>query len=307
MDFYTVLSEVEDLLRSRGRVSYRALKVQYALDDERLGALREELLYAHPGKVIEDGQGLVWTAGASGTPDAERRQLTVMFCDLVGSTPLASQFDPEEWREVMRAYYETCEKVIARFDGHVANYLGDGLLIYFGYPRAHEDDAQRAVRAGLGIVEAVGQLNAVLTEKHGVSLAVRLGCHTGLVVIGELVRGTGHDDMVLGETPNIAARLQGIAAPNTLVIGALTRPAPRRPLRLRVVGHPAPQRCRRAAGGLPGALRKHRPHALGSARQRRPHPTGGSGNRAGAAREELGSRRGWPWAARPSPRRGGDR
>ena len=222
MDFYTVLSEVEDLLRSRGRVSYRALKVQYALDDERIGALREELLYAHPGKVVEDGQGLVWTAGASGTPDAERRQLTVMFCDVVGSTPLASQFDPEEWREVMRAYYETCEKVIARFDGHVANYLGDGLLVYFGYPRAHEDDAQRAVRAGLGIVEAVGQLNAVLAEKHGVSLAVRLGCHTGLVVVGELVRGMGHDDMVLGDTPNIAARLQGIAAPNTLVIGALT-------------------------------------------------------------------------------------
>lgn len=222
MDFYTVLSEVEDLLRSRGRVSYRALKVQYALDDERIGTLREELLYAHPGKVVEDGQGLVWTAGASGTPDAERRHLTVMFCDVVGSTPLASQFDPEEWREVMRAYYETCEKVIARFDGHVANYLGDGLLVYFGYPRAHEDDAQRAVRAGLGIVEAVGQLNAVLAEKYGVSLAVRLGCHTGLVVVGELVRGMGHDDMVLGDTPNIAARLQGIAAPNTLVIGALT-------------------------------------------------------------------------------------
>ena len=137
MDFYTVLREVEDLLRSRGRVSYRALKVQYALDDERIGAVREELLYAHPGKAVEDGQGLVWTAGASGTPDAERRQLTVMFCDVVGSTPMASQFDPEEWREVMRAYYETCEKVIARFDGHVANYLGDGLLVYFGFPRAH--------------------------------------------------------------------------------------------------------------------------------------------------------------------------
>jgi class 3 adenylate cyclase len=222
MDFYTVLREVEDLLRSRGRVSYRALKVQYALDDERIGALREELLYAHPGKVVEDGQGLVWIAATSGTPDAERRQLTVMFCDLVDSVPLASQFDPEEWREVMRAYYETCEKVIARFDGHVANYLGDGLLVYFGFPRAHEDDARRAVWAGLGIVEAVGQLNVVVAEKYGVSLAVRLGCHTGLVVVGELVRGMGHDDMVLGDTPNIAARLQDIAAPNTLVIGALT-------------------------------------------------------------------------------------
>jgi class 3 adenylate cyclase/predicted ATPase len=224
MDFYTVLTEVENLLRSRGRVSYRALKIHFDLDDQRLDALRTELLYAHPGTVSEDGEGLAWTTGSASTSGqgAERRQLTVMFCDLVDSTPLASQFDPEEWREVMGAYYDTCGKVIARFDGHIANYLGDGLLVYFGYPRAHEDDAQRAVRAGLGIIEAVGQLNAVVSEEHGVSLAVRLGCHTGLVVVGEAVSGTGHDDMVLGETPNIAARLQGVAEPNTLVIGALT-------------------------------------------------------------------------------------
>jgi predicted ATPase len=112
--------------------------------------------------------------------------------------------------------------VIARFDGHIAQYLGDGLLVYFGYPSAHEDDAQRAVRAGLGIIEAVGQLNTVLTARHHVSLAVRVGCHTGLVVVGDEVGATGHDDMVLGDTPNIAARLQGVAEPNTLVIGALT-------------------------------------------------------------------------------------
>lgn len=218
MDFYAELDQVVELLRSRGRVSYRALKEQFGLDDERLDALRAELLYAQSENVTADGQGLIWTAGHHG----ERRQLTMFFCDLVGSTSLASQFDPEEWREIVGAYYDTCGKVIARFDGHIAQYLGDGLLVYFGYPRAHEDDALRAVRAGLGIIEAVGQLNTVLSEQHGVSVAVRLGCHTGLVVVGDEVGGTGHGDMVLGDTPNIAARLEGVAAPNTLVIGALT-------------------------------------------------------------------------------------
>ena len=106
------------------------------------------------------------------TPDAERRQLTVLFCDLVDSTVLASQLDPEDLREVVRAYQDTCAKVIARFDGHIAQYLGDGLLVYFGYPLAHEDDAQRAVRAGLGMVEAMGQLNTRLAQERGVQLAV---------------------------------------------------------------------------------------------------------------------------------------
>lgn len=229
MDFYAVLDEVVALVRSRRRVSYQALKLNFGLDDKHLQALKEEVLYSHGATIRDEGSGFVWaeeptvapTALPSQPPEPERRHLTMMFCDLVGSTPLASQFDPEEWREIMRAYYDTCGKVIARFDGHIAQYLGDGLLVYFGYPLAHEDDAQRAVRAGLGILEAVGQLNAGLTEKHGVSLAVRLGCHTGLVVVGEL-GGTGHDDMALGETPNIAARLQGIAEPNTLVVGALT-------------------------------------------------------------------------------------
>ena len=112
-------------------------------------------------------------------PEAERRQLTVLFCDLVDSTALASQLDPEELREVVRAYQDTCAKVIARFEGHIAQYLGDGLLVYFGYPLAHEDDAQRAVRAGLGMVEALGQLNTRLAQERGVQLAVRLGIHTG--------------------------------------------------------------------------------------------------------------------------------
>ena len=123
---------------------------------------------------------------------------------------------------MVRAYQDTCAKVIARFEGHIAQYLGDGLLVYFGYPLAHEDDAQRAVRAGLGMIEALGQLNTRLGQERGVQLAVRLGCHTGLVVVGEVGGGTRQEQLALGETPNLAARLQGLAAPNTLVISAAT-------------------------------------------------------------------------------------
>src|SRR6266496_3951562 len=163
-------------------------------------------------------------AAGPNTPEAERRQLTVLFCDLVDSTVLAGRLDPEELREVVRAYQDTCAKVIARFEGHIAQYLGDGLLVYFGYPRAHEDDAQRAVRTGLGIVAALGQLNTRLERERGVQLAVRLGVHTGLVVVGEMGGGTRQEQLALGETPNLAARLQGLAAPNTVVISATTLP-----------------------------------------------------------------------------------
>jgi class 3 adenylate cyclase len=146
----------------------------------------------------------------------------VLFCDLVDSTALASQLDPEELREVVRAYQGACAKVVARFEGHIAQYLGDGLLVYFGYPLAHEDDAQRAVRAGLGLVEAMRGLNTYLKQERGVHLAVRLCIHTGLVVVGEVGGGTRQEQLALGETPNLAARLQGTAAPDTLVISAAT-------------------------------------------------------------------------------------
>src|SRR5262249_28051563 len=115
---------------------------------------------------------------AQRSPDAERRQLTVMFCDLVDSTKLSSQLDPEDWRDVVRAYQQVCTEVIQRYDGHIAQLLGDGLLIYFGYPQAHEDDPHRAVRTGLGILEAVEALNTSLEPAKGITLAVRLGIHT---------------------------------------------------------------------------------------------------------------------------------
>ncbi len=156
--------------------------------------------------------------------DGERRHLTVMFCDLAGSTSLSERLDPEELRTVVSAYQEACATAIARFDGYIAQYLGDGILVYFGYPQAHEDDAQRAVRSGLMIVEEMQQLNARLQREidANISLAVRVGIHTGLVVVGKMGGGERHEQLALGETPNVAARLQSLAAPNTIVISAHT-------------------------------------------------------------------------------------
>jgi class 3 adenylate cyclase/tetratricopeptide (TPR) repeat protein len=255
MDFYAILDQVIDVLRQRQRVTYRALKRQFNLDDDYLEDVKAELIQGQRLAVDEDGAVLVWTgemdvspritppapqpaalpgtADAPGTlsfpapavppsPDAERRQLTVMFCDLVGSTVLSGQLDPEDLREVVRAYQEACAKVVARFEGHIAQYLGDGLLVYFGYPQAHEDDAQRAVRAGLGIVEAIGTLNTSFTQTTGITLAVRLGIHTGLVVVGAMGGGGRQEQLALGETPNIAARIEGLAAPNTVAISDAT-------------------------------------------------------------------------------------
>ena len=112
-----------------------------------------------------------------------------MLCDLVASTKLASQLDPEDWRDVVRAYQQVCTEVIQRYDGHIAQLLGDGLLVYFGYPQAHEDDAQRAVRTGLGILDAMGDLNTRLQRDKGLELALRVGIHTGLVVVGAMGGG----------------------------------------------------------------------------------------------------------------------
>ncbi len=146
-----------------------------------------------------------------------------MFCDLVDSTRLASGLDPEDLREVVRAYQECAAGVIQQYEGHIAQYLGDGLLIYFGWPYAHEDDAQRAVHTGLGIVEAVDLLNTSLAPTYGIQLAVRLGIHTGPVVVGEMGSSGRHEHLALGETPNIAARLEGLAQPGTVIISDDTR------------------------------------------------------------------------------------
>src|SRR5271169_1642752 len=156
--------------------------------------------------------------GATPQDAAERRQLTVMFCDLVGSTPLSTRFDPEDLREIVGAYHRCVTDTVGRFGGFVAKYMGDGVLIYFGYPEAHEDDAERAARAGLAVIDAVGRL---ATQEP---LNVRLGIATGLVVVGDLIgTGAAQERGVVGETPNLAARLQALARPGTLVVADSTR------------------------------------------------------------------------------------
>ena len=155
-------------------------------------------------------------------PDAERRHLTVMFCDLVDSTPLSAQLDPEDYHNVIRSYQVASAEVIESFGGFVAQHLGDGLLVYFGFPQAHEDDAQRAIRAGLGILETIGPLNTCLEQDYGIRLRVRIGIHTGRVVIGEIGSSLRQEHLAVGETPNIAARLQSMASPNTIIVSAST-------------------------------------------------------------------------------------
>ena len=255
MDYDAIVTQALTLLQREQRLSYRVLKRRLHLDDDVLEDLKEDLIYAKRLAVDEDGRVLVWTGGTSSAPataspvplpatpdvspaqgeaapvgptmpDAERRQLTVLFCDLVDSTRLARRFDPEDWREMVRAYQEACATVIQRFDGYIAQYLGDGLLVYFGYPRAHEDDARRAVHTGLAMLEAMRQLNIRLAQERGVQrgvqLTVRVGIHTGLVVVGEVGGGGRHERLALGDTPNLAARLHGLAEPDTVVMSAAT-------------------------------------------------------------------------------------
>jgi len=160
------------------------------------------------------------TAQAAPKPQdtAERRQVTVMFSDLVGSTALSARMDPEDLREVISAYQKCVAETVQRFGGFVAKFMGDGVLVYFGYPQAHEDDAEHAVRAGIEVVRAVAQL------KSGALLQTRVGIATGLVVVGDLIgSGASQEQAVVGETPNLAARLQGIAEPNMVVIAESTR------------------------------------------------------------------------------------
>jgi hypothetical protein len=207
MDYDAILAQVLALLQQQQRLSYRVLKLRLQLDDDTLEALKEDLIYAKHLAKDEDGRVLVWTGAAAavmspdsgatesfeppdnvvsqdlqvGSPspaprplNAERRQLTVLFCDLVDSTALARHLDPEDYREVVRAYQATCAAVIQRFDGHIAQYLGDGLLVYFGYPQAHEDDPQRAVRAGLEMLDALAATRRAPGDPHGTG---RRWCH----------------------------------------------------------------------------------------------------------------------------------
>jgi class 3 adenylate cyclase/tetratricopeptide (TPR) repeat protein len=262
VDFDQVLKEVLWRLVTEGSISYRRIRLNFGLDDDGLEELRRELIAIKRLAADVEGELLVWApegraarpapmalpqplpalrhaekptalaaerdlsgaAPVSSAPEAERRQLTVMFCDLVGSTALSTGMDPEDLRDVIASYQSRCSAVIRRYDGFVAKYMGDGILVYFGYPRAHEDEAERSVRAGLDIVEAMAELNAAIRRPPGVELAVRIGIATGPVIVGDQIgEGTASETAVVGETPNLAARLQALAQPNQIVVSASTR------------------------------------------------------------------------------------
>jgi class 3 adenylate cyclase/tetratricopeptide (TPR) repeat protein len=225
--------DVAEWLRSLGLEQYEAAfrenEVDWAVlpelteaDLEKLGlplGPRKKLLKAIVSRLGEPGPAPETQAAPPAiAPAAERRQLTVLFCDLVGSTALAARLDPEDLREIIGAYHRCVADAVGRFGGFVAKYMGDGVLVYFGYPQAHEDDAEQAVRAGLALVDGVGRLQAPEL------LRVRVGIGTGEVVVGDLITsGDGQERGVVGETPNLAARLQALAEPSTVVIGPQTR------------------------------------------------------------------------------------
>ena len=252
MVYDDLLHDVVALLQQRGRVADSALQRQFTLDTDQLAVLKAALLQAHP-QVVEDETGdLLWmgaaasapgcrvTGSAASTPagvpgrpgrargpllpagsppDSGRRHLTVLCCDLVGSTPLSEQLDPEDLREVVRAYQQASATIIARFDGYLAQYQGDALLVYFGYPQRHDDDAQRAVHTGLGLLAMLEELNARLESAYDVRLAVRIGIHTGPVVVSTM---GAQEQLALGDLQVVAAGLQGIAAPDSVVVSAAT-------------------------------------------------------------------------------------
>jgi class 3 adenylate cyclase/tetratricopeptide (TPR) repeat protein len=239
MSFFDTVRRAKNYLEEQGRVSIRALQREFDVTDDALEELVGELVDVQQ-VAARDGKVLSWigmaTAERSGqesktrsnletsyeSPEAERRQLTVMFCDIVGSTDLSQRLDAEDLRDVVRAYQESSRPAIEGYAGHIAQYLGDGLLVYFGYPQAHEEDAERAIRAARDVLRGLEQLSKRVEAKYGMPITARIGIHTGPVVVGEMGGGERKEMLALGDTPNIAARLQGFAEPSTVVISDAT-------------------------------------------------------------------------------------
>ena len=235
MSFLEKIERARAFLERNRRVSLRVLKREFDLDEDTLHELVDELVTAQK-VAVREGKVLVWadprrdeitadvaedTLARVGT-EPERRQLTVMFCDLVESTGLVKRLGAEDFRDVLRAYQEATASVVERYEGHVAQYLGDGILVYFGYPQAHEDDAELAVRTGRDILVALDELNQRIEPEYGMRLAVRVGIHTGGVVIGDVGRRGRMETLALGETTHIAARLETLAEPDSVVISGAT-------------------------------------------------------------------------------------
>jgi class 3 adenylate cyclase/tetratricopeptide (TPR) repeat protein len=221
------MQQIADWLDELGLGQYAKRFAENGIDVSVLSELRDEdfdrlgVLLGHRRKMLRAIAGLNQAEfTAARRHGAERRHLTVMFCDLVGSTALSARLDPEDMWEVIRVYRVACERVIGAYDGMVARFVGDGILVYFGYPRAHEDDAERAVRAGLDIISAVRQLETRAPER----IQVRIAIATGLVVVGDLASGSiSEEQATIGDTPNVAARLQSLAEPGVVVVADSTR------------------------------------------------------------------------------------
>jgi class 3 adenylate cyclase len=312
MDFTFQLEIIGLLLERDGRVSWRYIARQLGLTPEDVADLRHELLGRGLADEEQDGQFLVSvgqeqvaaaplasTQPVLHTPknlpfadgkvsyfsEAERRQLTVMFVDLVGSTNLSTRLDPEDLRDLITAFQDTCRSAISKYDGFIARYMGDGLLVYFGYPRAHEDDAARAVLAGMETIDTLKR--ASVDSALAGPLSVRIGVATGAVVVGDLIgEGAAEEAAVVGETPNLAARLQAQAGEDQLVISDATRILVGEQFQLsgpevvELKGMEVPERIWRVVG------------AAGQGRDHRAGP--GSGSKIVGRQEELGLlRRAW--------------
>jgi class 3 adenylate cyclase/predicted ATPase len=224
MSFEQILDAATEFLQRKQRLTYVALKRQFDLDDELLEDLKQELIRGQRVARDEDGLLLVWQgedrSAFETRLEGERRQLTIVFCDLADSTTLCNSLDPEEMRVVLRAFQDAVGTVVARHEGFVNNYMGDGIVIFFGYPTAHEDDAERAVRTGLEMIDAVSNLEPL----PNVRVKLRVGIATGVVVVGDVIgKGPSRQEAVVGSTSNFAARLQSLAQSGDVMISSATR------------------------------------------------------------------------------------
>src|SRR5262245_42572193 len=255
MDFVTVVDQAIALLRQLGRLTYRTLQLQFQLDDAHLEALKDELIEGQRLAADESGRVLVWTGGSAAVPpsaaspmpeqtraplaytpkhladkilttcsalEGERKQVTVLFAELVGFTTLAERLDPEVVHDMINRCFERITAEVHRFEGTINQYTGDGVMALFGAPLAHEDSPRRAVHAALGIQRAIRDLAQTLQAERGLSLQMRIGLNTGLVVVGTIGDDLRMDYTAVGDTTNLAARLQQMAQPGSVLISAAT-------------------------------------------------------------------------------------
>ena len=305
MTFDELLDQAIVMLQRRGRLTYRALKRQFDLDDAYLEDLKEELIKGQRLAVDENGDVLVWTGGAASgdapvfesanqqgpaplsyTPphlaekilttrsalEGERKQVTVFFCDLANSTALAERLGPEAMHTLLNQFFDLALSEVHRYEGTINQFLGDGFMALFGAPIAHEDHARRAVLAAVGIRQRLHTGPTPLGQPAGVEVAVRMGLHTGLVIVGAIGDNLRMDYTAIGDTTNVAARLQQAAVPGQLRISETTHRLVAGYCTTQPLGDPRPQGQGRARACLGGAGGRRNAHASGGGSRARPDP-----------------------------------